>query len=274
MRYHFPRTLKAAETGERSQWAIGDALLKESTDKQVGDRGLKAVQKELETNGIEFSADYLGQLRRTAIAFPANRRHALPFKVHTAAGTPDNLDIVVKVAKQQNTKPTIWFVADALRAHRKTLEAEQRKIKEKAEAEATKAKDAELAARQKLRTAKPEERERAHREVVTATERSRTATTKAKEIRIAPKTNMPAPREEDIPVLISGLTLMTYAGDAAAALRSASKLLTKIGPDLSAVQIDALVEEALSLANGWRDFANAVRKHTANKRGHLSVVNE
>jgi hypothetical protein len=71
----FPLTLAAANDAEKSQWAIGDALVKECGP--PGDdhsnngccERIAAVAKFLDENGREFSVSYLRRLRQVAFAF-------------------------------------------------------------------------------------------------------------------------------------------------------------------------------------------------------------
>ena len=71
----FPLTLAAAKDAEKSQWAIGDALVKEcgppGADHSNNGASAKiaAVAKFLAENGREFSESYLRRLRQVAFAF-------------------------------------------------------------------------------------------------------------------------------------------------------------------------------------------------------------
>src|SRR5262245_8460422 len=115
----FPKTLEAALAAERSLWTIGDALLKETTDEFGGKRGLQACANELAANGVSYAVSTLCELRGTAATFPKERRqHKLPFAAYKVAGTPDNLDTIVRFAKKAGTKITQYYIQDTLRALR------------------------------------------------------------------------------------------------------------------------------------------------------------
>src|SRR5215831_1198547 len=131
----FPKTLKAAMTAERSQWAIGDALAKEAEEKFTGTYGLDACAAELFENGIDYSADYLGRLRGIAIAFPEGDRQVLPWSVHEEAGNPETLKAVVAAAKKTGDKVTKWFVREALKQMRAQAQEEARAAKAEADRE-------------------------------------------------------------------------------------------------------------------------------------------
>jgi site-specific DNA-cytosine methylase len=280
MRYHFPRTLKAAEASERSQWAIGDALLKEADDRQSGERGMNAVSKELEANGIELSAGYLAALRATALAFPANRRHALPWKVHSVAGTPDTLDVIVRGAKKdidrktgEAPKVTIWYVGEVLQRQRNEQREERRKASEAAQREVAKARAHEHEARERTHKAKDaDERKRAERDQKEAAERRRQAVENARAAKAAPA-KLP-PTEEDVPFLVARTRFMTGLTDVKGQLKKLGKEIEPFMDEFTLAFINAGVEDLLEIANQARALADTLRKHSNNKRGHLSVIGE
>ncbi|MFZ3327970.1 MAG: hypothetical protein WA231_19705 [Methylocella sp.] len=71
----FPLCLAAARDAEKSQWAIGDALVQECgppgddhTNNGSGER-IVAAGKFLAENGFVFSLNYLRRLRQLSYAF-------------------------------------------------------------------------------------------------------------------------------------------------------------------------------------------------------------
>lgn len=272
----FPETIAAAKGSDGSQWKIGEALLHEAEESYTGPRGLQAVADELEKNGLEFSTSYLSNLRTTAEAFPRNRRHELPWKVHSAAGNPDSLDVIVKAARKDGEKVTIWYVEDVLRRiredeRRKREEAKAEAAREQAEAEAE-----EAEAKARAKKAKDEtERSKARRQQESARERKRKAREKKDAIKLAPKRKeIPPPAEDDVAVLVAQSFALANAGKARRLAEESRKKLGRNVSDLSVTAINALAEAALKAANAWTDVANHVRSTSANKRGHLAVVNE
>jgi len=276
MRYQFPRTLKAAEASERSQWAIGDALIAETEDRQTGPRGLRAVEKELRDNGVELGLGYLSSLRHCAETFPPRRRHALPWKVHEAAGNPNTLDVIVKDAKKTGAKVTIWYVYDVLKAHAAEERAKRQEAEDAARKEMAKAEAEERKARERVRDAKSESERRRHaQEREAATHRHREASEKFRSVRLPPRrADRPAPAEDSTPMMVIASQLMALRGEAIMQLKRIEQLFDKYGSELTPAQLAATTEEALTLANGWREFALKVQKASPKQRGHLSVVNE
>src|SRR5262245_33655323 len=102
MKIQFPLTLAAVQKGEKSQWAIGDAqgieikLGKAGIDVKSG-RRFAACAKELAEQGFDISANRLRQLRDLAHHFPSASREAkVPLNAHQAAGSPQNLKLVIE----------------------------------------------------------------------------------------------------------------------------------------------------------------------------------
>src|ERR1700730_6099885 len=108
----FPLTLAAAKDAEKSQWAIGDALVKECgppgddhANNGSGER-IAAVAKFLDENGLEYGVNYLRQLRRVAYALPdAGTRTSVSWHAHEAAGSPKILDAILN-GLPAGAKPT------------------------------------------------------------------------------------------------------------------------------------------------------------------------
>jgi flagellar biosynthesis GTPase FlhF len=283
MELKFPKTIKAAQAAEQSQWAIGDALLKEAEDRQTGERGLNAVSRELEANGIEFSMPYLRNLRDTAKAFPADRRHNLPWAVHQDAGNPDVLDTIVRGAKKdidsktgKSAKVTKWYVRDVLQRQYQEEREERRKAAEVAQHELEKAKTQETEARERERKAKnADERKLAERDRQDATKRKHAAIDSAKTTRTAPrKQNRPAPAEESVPFLVARARFMSGLTEIKGNLKKLGKEIEPYMDEFTPAFINASVEDLLDIANQARALSDVLRKHSSNKRGHLAVVGE
>lgn len=276
MRYHFPRTLKAAKASERSQWELGDALLKEATDRDTGERGLNAVVKELADNGIEFTSGYLRSLRVAAETFPPDRRHDLPVQVHIEAGNPDMLDVVAKAAKKSGEKVSMRYVRKVVQRIRTDERAERERAKAKAERELQNAEANEERAQKQRRSARDhQEQEQATRSHVAAIERTRAAKEQLKAAKVAPRvtpTSRSAPAEDDVPVMVLITSLMSNASEAERLAALTEKMLGN--NEVPQKYIAGLVDAALSAANAWSKVAAVVRNQTTKRGGHLSVVNE
>lgn len=276
MKIMFPQTLEAAKAAEKSQWKIGDALVREVEDEDNSVRGLHAVAEELAQHDIDYSPNYLGQMRITSAAFPRDRRLDLPWKVHTEAGNPDTLDVIVKAARRDGQKVTKWYVADVLRQLREEANREREKEIAAANREAAKAEEAERKAREKEAVAQTErEKQAAKRARQAATDRKRQAQAKAKAAKSYPKKrDRTPPHEDNVSILRATAGVKANGGHAKRLATESLKLLKHGVGDLSPGIIAGLTDAAMSAANAWTEVANFVRSATPDKRGHLSVVNE
>lgn len=110
----FPKTFAAAKRAQRTQWAIGDALLEEIGPPRRGrvqEDQFSACARELGEAGMPYSAKYLGELRNIAHYFVASTRDAaLTMSVAKAAGTPAILERAREVADEAGENVTARFV--------------------------------------------------------------------------------------------------------------------------------------------------------------------
>lgn len=121
----FAKTIAAAKDIERSQWALGDALVEEcgppsDPGEHTGsDEKLMLAKIALKAAGCEYSFEYLREIRRTAANFPTGERspdgEALPFSYFLLAGTPEKLQIVREKAKADGIELTARFVRETLK---------------------------------------------------------------------------------------------------------------------------------------------------------------
>jgi hypothetical protein len=284
MKTNFPQTLEAAKeatkAAEKSQWRIGDALLREADDQHNGPRGLNAVAEELSAHDLDYTPSYLRQLRGASEAFPRIRRHDLPWAVHQEAGNPDALDVIVKVAKRDGEKVTKWYVRGALQQLRKEASdlkrAEAQKTQAQARKEEERARAEEDKARADERVAETErERERAKQRKEAARQRKLDAQAKRKAAKSQSKRiETPVPDESEVTPLRAVATVRAHAGAARRLADECKKLLNNNVAELSPAAVAGLTDSAMRAANAWTEVAALARGATANKRGHLSVVNE
>jgi hypothetical protein len=90
MTIKFPNSLKHARELDDSLWALGDALVKETSGSRAD---FLAVAAEL---GDSYPVKRLRDLRATSLAFPPERRRrVVSWEAHCAAGNPDTLDPIV-----------------------------------------------------------------------------------------------------------------------------------------------------------------------------------
>jgi hypothetical protein len=273
---NFPKTLAACQSAENSQWAIGDALLKDKIDEGFnGSRGLKAVSKELAEYGIEYAPNTLSELRETARLFPPARRHAkVSFAAHRKAWNPDILDTIVKAAKKDGDRVTQDYVELTVVRMAKDARKEREKAKAEADREATEAEAAKDLARRKEREAKDvEERKRAERDRKDAEAKHRKAVERVKATKVEPKKgDRVAPDVEDVPRLVAVTTFSSNATDAKRLAKKTSELLKAHIDTLTDDYVVGMVEEAMAASDAWREVADMIRKASSNKRGHLSIV--
>lgn len=122
MKTEFPKSLEAAKASNNSQWPLGDALIEEcSTPGPNGVRDesrekLVRCAKELENNGIDFTAEYIRQIRRTAANFtPGTRIPGVPFTVHRYMGNPERLQAFLKWAEEKGKIISVKNATEFLR---------------------------------------------------------------------------------------------------------------------------------------------------------------
>ena len=258
----FPGVLAAVEAVDKSQLKIGKALAEE-TDDNGGKRSLKACAEELEERGYPFKVSYLGHLKSTHIAFPANRRHDLPWSVHEDAGDPDTLDSIVKGAKKAGEKVTKWYVRAVLKVRREQDEREKQKIR-KAAADA---RAKEEAAERTTRASKSDkERSDALKDQQKATKERQEA--EAAEKKIPPKGRPKLVAENTSELAVLG-AMMSKIGGGKRMVADATKLIPKL-TRCDKDEVAALAVMVRQVSEEWRDLAEAMEK--AVKASHLVAV--
>jgi ParB/RepB/Spo0J family partition protein len=93
------------------------------------------------------------------------------------------------------------------------------------------------------------------------------------------QSNTPPPRRGPFPpepelITVVGLDVSAKAHGAASDAKKAAKALAGREHELTPNTVAALTEEALEASNAWNNIAHQVRKATADKRGHLALVEE
>lgn len=270
----FPKCLRAAKAMEGDAWELGDALLSETGESS---KSLIAVQAELAANGFEHPYPTLAKWRQAAQAFPKSQRvPGVSITAHMEAGSADNLDLVIKVARKEGRKITAEYVRAATYAAAQAERNEVRRLKQQAEAEAAEAEAEEKRATERQRRAKDEEeRARAARERVAAANKKRAAKERATTIKVAPKWERKPPAEEHVPDLVVVTSLIAKASEAKLLARSAKTQLGKGAiAQLPEKYVAGLIEDAMSAANAWSEVAVLLRKAAPKRGAHLSVVNE
>ncbi len=190
----FPLTLAAAKDAEKSQWAIGDALVEECGPpgddhaNNGGSKRIAAAAAFLGANGLELSESYLRRLRQVAFAFPDVRtRTSVSWNAHEAAGTPKILDSILE-GLPKGTKPTGAIVKAARDRAYVEERREREAARDRAAAEEKAARVEQREAADAIWTATNEhEREAAERQVLAASERAEKASEEMARNNVAPK---------------------------------------------------------------------------------------
>lgn len=277
MEIKFPNILRAVKRSESSSWEIADGLLKEASDRDTGADGLNAVVDELMEHGFEYTTRYLRLLRQTAETFSKNRRHdGVSIRTHAAAGNPDTLDVIMKVARKERHPLSKEYIEDVMRRLR--LEERERRAEEretiKKEIQKAEHDAAHAETKRKLAASKDAE-EDASRQRKDAIDRKRDAQKRLRQKKSTPnRRTLPAPKEEEVTPLAAKAF---FARAASEARRLADKSMKELKPHLASLSPAAaggLVDAALTVANAWRETASAIQKSTGRGRGHLSAVNE
>jgi hypothetical protein len=274
----FPLTLSAANDAEKSQWAIGDALVMECGP-PGGDHSnngasakIAAVAKFLAENGREFSESYLRRLRQVAFSFSdVQTRSSVSWNAHEAAGTPEILDAIMK-GLPAGVKPTAARDRAYVEERREREAARDRAAAEEkvARIEQRKAADARDAGTTEG------EREIAKRQELAAWRRAENASEEMARNKVAPKRRDVSIKPQRVPAILlarqidSDLAVARKAIGEAAAKAAASARDHAL--DLGQANIDNMVEAALEVAEEARRLADLLRQQSLNARGHLSVV--
>jgi hypothetical protein len=102
--------MAAARRAEKSQWAIGDALLEEVGRGESVSK-FEACATELAEEGLPYAPSTLRRLRDLAAKFPVGvRPPTLGIEMAAQAGTPSVLAKAEKMAAEENRPVTKRFV--------------------------------------------------------------------------------------------------------------------------------------------------------------------
>jgi hypothetical protein len=286
MDFQFPKTVAAALKADATQWDIGDALLKEAKgDKEI----LEAAADELATQDIHYAAKTLGEIRRTAENFKSgqrdlkyqhdNKRHKLAFTIYVKAGDPETLQRIIERAEEEHEKVTRDYAIEAMDAlYRDDLKAEAVAEEEEAAAEEEAAVEEERKAEQENDAAEQKKKKEAAKKKRAAAKKKREAAKKkkAQAARRAPKRKKGA-KEPEPELSIPGLgsfTVLSAAGKARRIAEKMEKLIEKNLDDMTEKKVAAWTLVALEAMEAWKKVADLIRSRSANKRGHLRVVNQ
>jgi flagellar biosynthesis GTPase FlhF len=281
MRTKFPHTLAAAKDAEKSQWAIGDALVEECGPpgddhaNNGGSKRIAAAAKFLGTNGLEYSESYLRRLRQVAFAFSDVRtRTSASWNAHEAARTPKIIDSILK-GLPEGTKLTGAIVRAARDQAYDEKRRERETARDRAAAEEKAAHVEQREAADALWAATNEhEREVAERQQLAADERAEKASEEMARNNVAPKRREVSIKPQRVPAMLLAHQMNSDMAMARKAIAEATAKARARVLDLGQVNIDAIVDAALEVAEAARRFADLMRQHTPNTRGHLSVIGE
>ncbi len=275
MQTEFPLTLAAAKDAEKSQWAIGDALVAECGppgDDHANNgsgRRIAAAAEFLAANGLDLSVSYLRRLRQVAFAFADVRsRTCVSWDAHEAAGTPKILESILK-GLPEGTKPT-GATVKAARDRAYVEERREREVaRERAAAEEQTARAEQQQATDALNAAATPKRERevAKRQQLAAYARAETAREERARNEVAPKRRELSIVPQRVPAMLLAHQIDRDLAEARKAIFKAAAKARDCVLELGQVDSDAMVEAALEVAEDARRFADLVREHSANSVG-------
>lgn len=260
----FETIIKAARQFENSNWLLADELLKHADGMLSGPKGLNAVAAALADEGLDYSSRWLQDLRRTAEAFPSERRHSgIGVKIHMAAGTPDILDAIMKIAKRDDKPLSLHSVERIMAQLAREERAEREEEAKEAEAEAEKAEKEEVAAKDEPTRKR-------------ASKKKKAAKKRAQKARGAPKRKKATkpPKEDQAAFLLVRTQFSADLGQIGKLIRKMEKTLKPALDQLTPAFCNAAIEECLTYANELRKLSDLIEKNrpTGAKRGHLYAV--
>ena len=281
MENRFPRTVKAGMRVDASQWAFADALKAEVEDTQGGPNGYKAAVAELARHGLDYSTERLRILRQSAEIFPPSRRYdgehnnpIVSHRVHTVAGNPDMLDVIVKAGRKDGKAISQHYVEEVMRRVRQEEREQRSEAYTAAKADRDKADNKSRAAAEKLKHAPPERRDRVRREYEAAKEQRDRARQRVAETRMPPNRSLPPPKEEEVGGL---LQKMRFSADISSLHDAIRRLTKEITPsieagELPATFVNAAMEELIECQTDLTKLIALIRKAQGGKRSHLHAV--
>ena len=261
----FEEIIKVARAFENSSWALADALFKDAEGTLTGNHGMRAVAAALAEVGLDYTPAWLLNLYRAAEHFPPDRRHpGVGIRIHEAAGSPDMLDAIMKIAEMEK-KPLSFHSIERIMAQ---IMRDERAIREQeaaaAEAEATAAEKEESKARDVVTRKK-------------AGERKRSAKKRAQKARGAPRRRkLKPPKQEEGSFLLVRTSFNSDLGQIGKLIRRMNKTIDGALDEMTPAFCNAAIEECLSAANELRALSNLIEKNRPSgaKRGHLYALSK
>ena len=198
----------------------------------------------------------------------------VPWNCHRDAGSPENLERLVKALEKINKAPTVLNVRMVMQAWSEQEERERKREFDKAEDARIAAEEEEKAAKREAAKAKDDaERDRAEKRVAKAQAKKQEAKEQKKEATKAPKTRTfksePPPKGE---LEIAALCIKIQA-DAKSIVKMLSKNLTvldKIIDDVDPEFVDGIIEShagIISIAMDIKDRFDKKRRFSVVKGG-------
>ena len=92
--------------------------------------------------------------------------------------------------------------------------------------------------------------------------------------KVAPKRREVSIKPQRVPAMLLAYQMNSDMAVARKAIAEATAKARNRVLDLGQVNIDAIVDAALGIAEEARRFADLMRQHTPNTHGHLSVIGE
>jgi len=261
----FASIIRAARQFETGNWNLADELHKHAEGTLTGPKGLKAVASALADAGMDYSTEWLRQLRLAAETFPEDRRHlSVGIKIHMAAGSPDMMDAIMKIAKREDRSLSLHSVERIMAQLAREERAERDQKAKEAEEEA------KQAAKEEAEAKSEPARERAR-------EKKKAAKQRAQRERGAPGRKQRAtkpPKEDDAPFLLARVQFAADVKQIAKFIKRMNSTLKPVLDQLTPSFCNNAVEELLECANDLRRLSDLIEKNRPSgaKRGHLYAV--
>jgi hypothetical protein len=112
----FPKTYAAAKRHKGAEWSLCDALAGEIPGGRAIEGMLRRCSDELAERGLEYSPQYLGELRAVGLKFPSSARAGeLTPRIALSAGTPRMLEKARAYAEEEGKPLSRRLVAHVRR---------------------------------------------------------------------------------------------------------------------------------------------------------------
>jgi len=286
MTFKYPKSFDALARNEVSMWDIGDMLIEECGP--PGDDGahngsekkLKDAQAEFLARGIDRKYDTLRNYRDVSFRFPPGARAPgeASHRVHHKCGSPEMLQAVLAgwpKGKKVTEDECVLFIQELRRRREVENAAEYNDRHNTAKAKVeTVEKHVEAAKKAETQATTLDDRRKAKEAKKVVEGELKKAQNDLYNVPKQPKGDpLAPPRVNEVPDILLVAQLMGTASKARELSEEATKMLSDAGPrTFDPDLIGAVIEDALTVAEKWREFAKLLQTKDGAKGSHLTVV--